>query len=64
MRLILLALFSIQLTVLADKVVIKDGSILIGTVLGSLDGNLTIETEFAGKTQNSRLPDCLDQLGF
>ena len=49
MRLILLVLFSIQLTVLADKVVIKDGSILIGTVLGAVDGNLTIETEFAGK---------------
>lgn len=49
MRLILLALFSIQLTVLADKVVIKDGSILIGKVLASIDGNLTIDTEFAGE---------------
>ena len=36
-------------TLLADKVVLKNGSVLIGSVVNSVDGNLTIETDFAGK---------------
>jgi len=36
-------------TVLADKVVVKNGSILMGSVVDFIDGNLTLETDFAGK---------------
>jgi len=53
MKFILLSLLSLQFSLLADQVVIKDGSVLIGTVTGIVDGNLTIETDFAG---NLRIP--------
>ena len=35
----------------ADKVVVKDGSVLMGKIVQSVDGNLTIETDFAGKVR-------------
>ena len=53
MKFILLFLVFIQCSLLADKVVIKDGSVLIGTVTKIEDGNLTLETDFAG---NLRIP--------
>ena len=37
------------LLVWADSVKISDGSVLNGKILGLVDGNLTIETAFAGK---------------
>ena len=53
MKFILLFLVFLQCSLLADKVVIKDGSVLIGTVTEIEDGNLTLETDFAG---NLRIP--------
>jgi putative salt-induced outer membrane protein YdiY len=49
MKFILLSLVTLQFSLLADKVVVKDGSVIIGSVLDVVDGNLTIETDFAGK---------------
>ena len=37
------------LVAIADKVTVNDGSVLLGSILGISDGNLTIQTEFAGK---------------
>ena len=37
------------LLTMADRVSVSDGSILNGSILGISDGNLTIQTEFAGK---------------
>ena len=34
---------------LADTVEVTDGSVLQGKILGMTDGNLTIQTSFAGK---------------
>lgn len=45
---LLLFIFS-PFCLLADKVVITDGSILNGSIIGMFDGNLTISTSFAGK---------------
>lgn len=50
---ILLSLLLLQVSLLADKVIIKDGSVLIGTVTKIVDGNLTLVTDFAG---NLRIP--------
>ena len=49
MRFFLIFLLLSQGSLLADKVVLKNGSVLIGSVVNSVDGNLTIETDFAGK---------------
>ena len=49
MKFILLFFLLFHGALLADKVVLKNGSILIGSVVNSVDGNLTIETDFAGK---------------
>lgn len=46
-NLLILVLFPFVL--FADKVVVKEGSVIMGKVLGFVDGNLTIETDFAGK---------------
>ena len=41
-------LFS-PMVAMADTVTVNDGSVLLGSILGISDGNLTIQTEFAGK---------------
>lgn len=46
-NLLILVLFPFVL--FADKVVVKEGSVIMGKVMGFVDGNLTIETDFAGK---------------
>ena len=46
-NLLILVLFPFLL--FADKVVVKEGSVIMGKVMGFVDGNLTIETDFAGK---------------
>lgn len=46
---ILFTLLLFPLWTWADSVEISDGSILQGKILGMLDGNLTIQTNFAGK---------------
>lgn len=47
-RLLALSL-ALHLNLMADRVTTTDGSMLVGQILGMQDGNLTIETEFAGK---------------
>ncbi|MDA7756634.1 DUF481 domain-containing protein [Opitutales bacterium] len=45
----LLISFILPLVMFADEVKVADGSILNGLILGMNDGNLTIQTSFAGK---------------
>lgn len=49
MQKIFSTIFLIPLLIWADSVEISDGSVLQGKILGMVDGNLTIQTSFAGK---------------
>lgn len=49
MKSLLSFLLLFHCSVSADKVVVQDGSILIGSVVDFIDGNLTLKTDFAGK---------------
>ena len=50
-RLLTLSL-ALHLNLMADRVTTTDGSVLVGQILGMQDGNLTIETEFAGNFES------------